>query len=301
MKVLVALLAFVAVSVPLGFAWRILRLDELTRTAWLLVVLDSMAVVALILVIGRWDIVGYYTRAALVALLLVAVAVSWMRHAGRAWRAPEGVTSPWRSKWSTVASLLVCTGVLAYIGLGTMPQGPAREFQLPLKDGRFMVGHGGGNRLINYHAVDRAQRHAVDFTAINDLGFRASGILPENLDDYVIYGSPVVSPCEGRVLSSRDGLPDLVPPRMDPENPAGNHVVIRCGDLIVELAHLQKGSVRALAGQELIAGEPIGKVGNSGNTSEPHLHVHAVDAGTGAGVPMHFEGSLPVRNRLYVD
>ena len=51
----------------------------------------------------------------------------------------------------------------------------------------------------------------------------------------------------------------------------------------------------------LAAGDPLGRVGNSGNTTEPHLHVHAVDPETGQGVPVSFGGRSPVRNRLYIN
>jgi murein DD-endopeptidase MepM/ murein hydrolase activator NlpD len=74
--------------------------------------------------------------------------------------------------------------------------------------------------------------------------------------------------------------------------------VIDCDGLRVELAHLREGSLRVAPGQSLAAGDLIGAVGNSGNTTEPHLHVHAVDA-HGAGVPIAFDGRAPVRNLLY--
>jgi hypothetical protein len=63
----------------------------------------------------------------------------------------------------------------------------------------------------------------------------------------------------------------------------------------VELAHLQRRSVRVAAGDPVTAGTPLGLVGNSGNTSEPHLHVHA-ETDAGEGVPMTFEGRFLIRN-----
>ena len=111
----------------------------------------------------------------------------------------------------------------------------------------------------------------------------------------------MVSPCEGRVVEARDGLPDLTPPLRDRDNPAGNHVIIDCGDFDVELAHLGQGSVGVTTGEALAIGDRIGAVGNSGNTTEPHLHIHAVDRQTGLGLPMTFNGRFPVRNRLFVE
>src|SRR5690606_13411712 len=122
-------------------------------------------------------------------------------------------------------------------------------------------------------------------TAVGPLGFRAKGLAPEELDRYAIYGASVVSPCAGEVVAMRDGLPDLVPPQTDPQNAAGNHVILACGDFHVELAHLAPGSIAVTEGARIATGDLIGSVGNTGNTTEPHLHIHAVDPRSGAGVP----------------
>ncbi len=141
----------------------------------------------------------------------------------------------------------------------------------------------------------------MDISRINSFGYRATGLAPEELDQYLIFGTTVVSPCTGDVIGTQNDLPDLIPPRSDPENPRGNHVIIDCGEVHVELAHLQHGSVQVTVGAPVSAGDPLGKVGNSGNTTEPHLHVHAVDPETNEGVPMSFNGQIPARNTLYVN
>jgi murein DD-endopeptidase MepM/ murein hydrolase activator NlpD len=107
----------------------------------------------------------------------------------------------------------------------------------------------------------------------------------------------VVSPCDGAVLAAQDGLPDQAPPQADPDNPAGNHVVLACGGLRIELAHLAAGSVAVAPGDRVRSGDRLGAVGNSGNTSEPHLHIHAVDAATGQAAPVTLAGTTPARNR----
>mgnify|MGYP000417146968 CR=1 FL=1 len=67
------------------------------------------------------------------------------------------------------------------------------------------------------------------------------------------------------------------------------------------LGHLQPGSVRVHAGADVAVGEWIGSVGNSGNTGEPHLHIHAQGRGTieaplgGDPRPIQFNGRFPVR------
>ncbi len=90
-----------------------------------------------------------------------------------------------------------------------------------------------------------------------------------------------------------------MPPKSDPENPAGNHVVVDCAGIYVELAHLRKGSLLAENGARLSVSDQIGRVGNSGNTTEPHLHVHGFDPETKRAIAMEFDGRWPVRNRVF--
>ena len=161
--------------------------------------------------------------------------------------------------------------------------------------------------LLNYHHSNEAQAYAVDIVALNAAGLHARGLMPTDLDRYAVFGRDVHSPCTGTVVETRDGLADLVPPATDRENPAGNHVVLRCTGTTptvdVLLAHLQRGSVAVEPGAPVSAGRLLGRVGNTGNTSEPHLHVHAVLTGSGGvldgeGVPVSFDGRFLVRNSL---
>ncbi|WP_083800704.1 M23 family metallopeptidase [Rhodobacter ferrooxidans] len=64
-------------------------------------------------------------------------------------------------------------------------------------------------------------------------------------------------------------------PEVDERYPAGNHVLLRCGDRGILLAHFRQGSLQVAVGDTLATGRPIGEVGNSGESSEPHLHMHA--------------------------
>jgi murein DD-endopeptidase MepM/ murein hydrolase activator NlpD len=103
------------------------------------------------------------------------------------------------------------------------------------------------------------------------------------------------------VISSSDGLADLPVPEMDREHMAGNHVILACDGHWVLLAHLRQGSVLRTAGDSVETGEPLGQVGNTGNTGEPHLHVHAQLPGSrdvpmgGDPVPITIAGRYLVR------
>jgi hypothetical protein len=283
---------------PLFFAWRILRLNEATKAGWLIVVADALVFSTLIFLVGRWDIAGYYTRYVLIAFLAAAVLWSLRKHISRPWL-PDGLQGLWSSHWTTLFSLVPFSAALVYILTGLVPPSNPRDLAFPLEGGRFVVGQAGGVSLLNHHAGHPEQRYAADIGAIYATGFRAHGILPKELEAYAIYGLTVISPCSGQVLAAGDNLPDLIPPQADEENAIGNHVIIDCGGFNVELAHLMQGSVLVAAGDHVAAGDPLGKVGNSGNTTEPHLHIHAVDPQTGEGLPMSFDGSVPVRNSIY--
>jgi murein DD-endopeptidase MepM/ murein hydrolase activator NlpD len=81
----------------------------------------------------------------------------------------------------------------------------------------------------------------------------------------------------------------------------GNHVLLRCGPADILLAHMMRGSLIVTPGDAVQEGDLLGRVGNSGNSSAPHLHFHAQRRGTpeapfsGTPLPMRFDGKFPVR------
>jgi len=169
------------------------------------------------------------------------------------------------------------------------------EFRLPF-DGLWFVFWGGDLELENYHVVAQDQRHALDLVIWND-GATHVGEGTEN-SDYWAYGQPVLSPADGTVVGLADGLVDNAPQiESDAENPPGNHVVIEVapGEYIL-IAHMQAGSLSVAEGDSVEQGQQIGLVGNSGNTSEPHIHIHlqdqpAFDPGA-TGLPLEFTSYL---------
>ena len=83
---------------------------------------------------------------------------------------------------------------------------------------------------------------------------------------------------------------------------AGNHVLIEsCGPIghrsvVIALCHLQRNSVRVSVGHEVRRGDVIARCGNSGNSTEPHVHIQASDSsefGNAGAVPITFGGALP--------
>jgi len=92
--------------------------------------------------------------------------------------------------------------------------------------------------------------------------------------DIWCWGQPVRSPADAVVVSVHDGVRKNRPGvETNAAEPAGNHVVLDLGGgEYALLAHLQPGSVRVAKGDKLSTGDQVGRCGNSGNSSEPHLH-----------------------------
>jgi hypothetical protein len=175
---------------------------------------------------------------------------------------------------------------------------PGRSVHLrfPLGGGRFVIGQGGPRPLNQHHPVV-AQRAALDILGLTG-GRRARGLLPAELDRYAIYGAPVYAPVSGRVRFAVDDRPDAPIGRPDPAHAPGNHVWIEADGIRILLAHLQPGSVAVRTGEPVEAGARLGLVGNSGNSTEPHLHLHAeATADDGGVVPVHLLFDAPEDGR----
>jgi hypothetical protein len=156
--------------------------------------------------------------------------------------------------------------------------------------GEWFVGWGGRTLEENYHAAATDQRFAYDLLVIRDMRTHTGdGTLNEQ---YHCFGLEILAPGDGVVAGARDGLPDNRPGVMDRENPLGNHVVLDHGNGEHSfLAHLRQGSVRVVAGDRVAAGTVLGLCGNSGRSSEPHLHYHlqtTPDFAAGEGLPAQF-------------
>ncbi|WP_378064637.1 M23 family metallopeptidase [Actinoplanes subglobosus] len=140
-----------------------------------------------------------------------------------------------------------------------------------------------------------AQRYAIDFVQTDD-GVRSHTGAEDRNESYFIFGDGVRAVADGTVLAVRDGVPANVagklPPRPDTADLTGNFVIQDLGGGAYALyAHMQKGSLRVQPGDRLTRGQAIGLAGNSGNSSEPHLHFHVVDS---PGLPLGVAGdSVP--------
>lgn len=183
---------------------------------------------------------------------------------------------------------------------GQRPQAAPSEFEeyqtrTPLRlpfDGDWYVFWGGRTVEQNYHVAHPSQRFAYDIVVHRD-GSSHTGD-GTRLEQYHCWGQPILAPGAGTVVTAVDSLADQQIGQRDQRNVTGNHVIIDHGNNEFSLlAHLQRGSVAVRAGDRVQQGQRIGACGNSGNTSEPHLHYHLQNGpafGQAVGIPAQFNG-----------
>ncbi len=273
-----------------------------TRFHWLITSVAFGMVIAYLLLSSRWDISSLYLRL-VIPLAFVAASIVGFRRIREADK-PGNVQAA--VFWVTNLGVIVLmSGFLWFSIRGLQVPSGAVDLASPL-NGTYVVLSGGASPFINSHFRVPPQDFALDIVGMNAVGNRASLFgSGRDLESYVIYGSRIISPCDGRISAVVNDLPDHAPADGDTTNPAGNYVLIECGDIEVLLAHMQPDSIVVTVGQLVVSGNLLGKVGNSGNTTEPHLHIHAERGGEpgvildGEAVPITIDGRFLVRNSIF--
>ena len=206
------------------------------------------------------------------------------------------IRRPFWTGWRAVGVLLLLVLALSSSLFRVYPSShegrvSAVRFRLPM-DGPITVAWGGDSLQGNYHVSYPDQRWAYDLLVVKDgKSHRGEG---KELTDYYCYGLPALAPADGTVVFTRDTDPEMrIGELGGGTDPGGNQVVIEVapGEYLI-LCHLQTGSVAVKVGDRVTAGQVVGKVGNSGNTSEPHLHIHLQDGPPSdlmvEGIPLYF-------------
>ena len=184
--------------------------------------------------------------------------------------------------------------------------------------GRWLTRNSPARRVPSHGTHLMGTTYAIDFIPVDARGRSApwswrAAVATEAPENFVGFGAPILAPCSGWVVIAHDGEPDhearrsqltLLPymlgqagrARGGPSAIAGNHVVIATGadGPFVLLAHLRRGSVKVAVGDHVQDGVVVGACGNSGNSTQPHLHIQATDStnwGQARGLPIAFRAT----------
>ena len=143
------------------------------------------------------------------------------------------------------------------------------------------------------------QRRAVDLRVVDDNGSSHRGAGAQN-EDYYAWGKEIVAAADGKVVIVVDGVPENVPGAKNGYHVPGNEIIVEhAPDLYSMYAHLRPGTLRVRAGQKVRKGQVLALCGNSGNSTEPHLHFQLQDgprSETAWGVEPVFDGVRVVRD-----
>lgn len=309
---MITLLIGLQIVLPLALiAWlRIMPLRNLLGVA-IQTIVTAIALLA-IACMGVWLFPPWWTPYVYGLLLVFSLVIGFQRH--ERWQKLPSSWLGWLAIITFVAFGVFVSNEAVQSWAGQIPPPiSAVDLTFPLRGGDYLILNGGNDIRVNAHMklldnsvprfrAYRGSSYGVDIVAIDRFGFRANGIVPRDLAAYRIYGESVFAPCDGKIVQAIDGLPDMMIPTIDTVNRSGNHVILRCGDIDVSLAHFRPQSLSVRTGMEVQVGDRIAEVGNSGASDEPHLHIHAQRRGSssdplsGDPLPIRFNGHFLIRS-----
>ncbi|WP_423737919.1 peptidoglycan DD-metalloendopeptidase family protein [Chitinophaga caseinilytica] len=259
-------------------------------------ILFSLSLAAFVYLYGTWVYGSIYLKYIFGGLYVCVAGWSLFR---------RNPVKPARSPFFRLTMFIVLTLAVILYFTGTTGTPRTVELDFPLQKGRYFVLQGGKGLPSNlFHFSLRGAIYAMDIVRLNSWGNRASKVFSKNLEDYAIFGDTVYAPCSGRVIRANGDDPDNIPPNMKRGPKNTNMVLIDAGGYYVFMGHLRQGSVMVKEGDEVKTGEPLGCVGNSGFSTEPHLHiqVHRKEEGKPwyASEPLyiHFNGHGYLLNEM---
>ncbi|MFB4316063.1 M23 family metallopeptidase [Actinomadura sp. 21ATH] len=214
--------------------------------------------------------------------------------------------------------LVVLGLVLFFVPAGASDREPV-VVRSPL-EGRWIPVNSPADKVPSHGTHEAGQTYAIDLVYAPDPAVEwkplPGGRLAARPETFPAFGRPVSAPADGVVVAaggrqrdhwSRNSWPGLVYLLVEGmifrqigsfltlsscRFILGNHVILDIGDGVYAVfAHLRRGSLRVAKGDRVRAGDPLGEVGNSGNSSEPHLHFHLMDGPrplVAAGIPFAF-------------
>lgn len=166
-----------------------------------------------------------------------------------------------------------------------VPEKHSTVLRLPF-EGKWLVFWGGDTKELNQHHDFPNQKYAFDFLRVDKNGKTHKNDGKKN-EDYFAFGQKVLTPADGVVTDIIRGVRDNAPGSMNSYSALGNAIIIKHREHEVSvLAHFKQNSIRVKVGDKVKKGQVLGLCGNSGNSSEAHIHYHlqntpVVQDGTG--------------------
>ncbi|MDY8136056.1 M23 family metallopeptidase [Aquimarina sp. 2201CG5-10] len=164
------------------------------------------------------------------------------------------------------------------------------ELELPFENEWYVV-WGGRSAIQNQHFYSRNERYAIDVLQIvNGVSFTGDGTQNE---DYYCFGKRLNAPGTGKIIAMENNIEDNIPGALNRDQPGGNYIIIdHLNGEVSVMAHFKKNSIIVSIGDTVEKGQEVGKAGNSGNSTEPHLHYHlqttSESPSDGIGFPIQF-------------
>ncbi|WP_010134171.1 DUF3887 domain-containing protein [Ochrovirga pacifica] len=158
-------------------------------------------------------------------------------------------------------------------------------------NGLWTVFWGGDTKEVNYHVTNKAQKNAFDIliTDKNGKTFKTDG---KTNEDYYAFGKKISAPCNATVVLVVNGIKDNTPGELNPMYVPGNTVILKTkNNEYLFFAHFKQHSIAVKQGQNVKQGDLLGLCGNSGNSSEAHLHYHiqnTEDMNKATGIKCYF-------------
>lgn len=156
---------------------------------------------------------------------------------------------------------------------------------------KWYVFWGGTTEAQNYHNGTPQQKYAFDFLIKDENGRSFVGDGKQNID-YFAYGKQIFAAADGEVVEVVDGVTENAPGETNPFNATGNTIVIKVGEgEYLTYAHFKTYTIKVKAGEKVKKGQLLGLCGNSGNSTEPHLHFQMQNTAMmsqGTGIKIRF-------------
>jgi hypothetical protein len=133
---------------------------------------------------------------------------------------------------------------------------------------------GGDTKELNHHVTNEAQKNAFDFLILDKSGksYKTDGRTNE---DYYAFGKEVIAPCDGEIALVIDGVKDNIFGEMNLFDVGGNTIVLKTSNNeYLFFGHFKHQSIKVKEGQKVLQGQLLGLCGNTGHSTEPHIHFH---------------------------